>query len=123
VKFSVTSKDLVRETFRCGGKGGQNVNKRDTGVRFRHPPSGAVAESREHRTQGQNEREAFRRLAESPRFRAWAGLTLQAMEEGHRSVEAKVDAMMDEKNLRMEVGVDTCSPGEVHCDVRSKERL
>ena len=53
--FRVTMKDCDRQTFRAGGKGGQNQNKRDTGVRIIHRASGAVGESREHRTQGQNE--------------------------------------------------------------------
>lgn len=49
--FSVTIKDCTVQTFRSGGKGGQNQNKRDTGVRIIHRPSGAVGESRQHRTQ------------------------------------------------------------------------
>ena len=54
--FSLTKKDFVIETFRSGGPGGQNQNKRNTGVRIRHPESGAVAESRVHRTQEQNKK-------------------------------------------------------------------
>lgn len=52
--FSVTARDCVRQTFRSGGKGGQNQNKRDTGVRFIHRPSGAVGEARDERSQHQN---------------------------------------------------------------------
>lgn len=59
------------QTFRAGGKGGQNQNKRDTGVRIVHPPSGAVGESREERSQLQNKKKAFRRMAESQKFRDW----------------------------------------------------
>jgi len=66
--FSVTIKDCTVETFRSGGKGGQNQNKRDTGVRVKHAPSGAVGESREHRTQLENKRAAFRRMANHPRM-------------------------------------------------------
>jgi protein subunit release factor B len=32
--FSVTSKDLNIQTFRSGGKGGQNQNKVNSGVRI-----------------------------------------------------------------------------------------
>lgn len=69
--LSVTLADCTVQTFRAGGKGGQNQNKRDTGVRIIHPPSGARGESREERSQLQNKKLAFRRMAESPAFRAW----------------------------------------------------
>lgn len=69
---SVSIKDCEVQTFRCGGKGGQNVNKRDTGVRVIHHPSGARGEGREERSQLQNKQAAFRRMSESADFRAWA---------------------------------------------------
>lgn len=68
--LSVTLKDCRVDTFRAGGKGGQNQNKRDTGVRIVHPPSGAVGESREERSQLQNKTKAFRKMAESDKFKA-----------------------------------------------------
>jgi protein subunit release factor A len=67
--LSVTLKDCRVDTFRCSGHGGQNVNKRDTGVRIVHEPSGAVGESREERSQLQNKRTAFKRMAAHPRFK------------------------------------------------------
>lgn len=67
--LSVTIHDCEVQTFRSGGKGGQNQNKRDTGVRIIHHPSGARGESREERSQLQNKKLAFRRMAESQRFR------------------------------------------------------
>lgn len=60
--FSITKEDLIIQTFRSGGKGGQNQNKRESGVRIIHPESGARGESRNHRTQLANKKEAFRRL-------------------------------------------------------------
>lgn len=69
--FSVTAKDCRVDTFRSGGKGGQNQNKRDTGARFTHLASGAVGESREARTQFENKKHAWRRMCESPRFQSW----------------------------------------------------
>lgn len=69
--FSVTLKDCEVQTFRAGGNGGQNQNKRDTGVRIIHHASGARGEARDERSQLQNKRLAFRRMAESKLFQAW----------------------------------------------------
>lgn len=103
--LSVTKRDLIRQTFRCGGKGGQNVNKVETGVRFIHPPSGARGEARDTRHQAQNERLAFERLCRDPLFQKWL-LVESARRMGTRPieevVEAKVDQMMHEANLQIE---------------------
>lgn len=69
--LSVTIEDCVVQTFRAGGKGGQHQNKTDSAVRVIHPPSGARGESREHRSQLQNKRAAWGRMARSPVFVAW----------------------------------------------------
>lgn len=69
--FSVTLADCDVQTFRSGGKGGQNQNKRDTGVRIKHRDSGAIGESREQRSQLQNKRTAFKRMTETGTFKMW----------------------------------------------------
>lgn len=69
--LSVTPKDCDLQTFRSGGSGGQNQNKRDTGVRWIHRASGARGESREERSQLQNKKVAWRRMCETPEFKAW----------------------------------------------------
>jgi protein subunit release factor A len=69
--FSVTLDDLETQTFRAGGPGGQNQNKRDTGVRLIHHPSGARGEAREERTQLANKKLAFQKLVKSLPFRIW----------------------------------------------------
>lgn len=69
--FSVTIHDCRVDTFRSGGKGGQNQNKRDTGVRIVHEESGAVGESRQERSQLQNKKAAFHRMAHSDKFQLW----------------------------------------------------
>lgn len=69
--LSVTIHDCEVQTFRAGGKGGQNQNKRDTGVRIIHPPSGARGEARDERSQLQNKRRAFLRMTQTPKFRVW----------------------------------------------------
>lgn len=85
--FSVTLKDCTVQTFRSGGKGGQNQNKRDTGVRIIHKASGAVGESRQHRTQLENKRAAFRRMVEHGKFRFWVNAKLLNYDQVMRDVE------------------------------------
>lgn len=97
--FSVKIDDCEVQTFRAGGKGGQNQNKRDTGVRIIHRPSGAVAESREGRTQLENKRKALSKLAHSMEFMIWARTMVLATE----SAEEFVNRQMDEKNIKVEV--------------------
>lgn len=72
--FSVTKKDFEIQTFRSGGKGGQNQNKVESGVRIIHEKSGAIGESREERSQLQNRKNAFRRMVDTEKFKKWLKL-------------------------------------------------
>lgn len=85
--FSVTLADCDVDTFRAGGKGGQNQNKRDTGVRVTHRASGAVGTARDERSQLQNKKLAFRRMAESKLFQAW--VARQSHE--YKQIEARAE--------------------------------
>ena len=49
-------------TFRSSGKGGQHVNKVETGVRLVHVPSGIVVTSQKERSQYRNKLECLRKL-------------------------------------------------------------
>ena len=57
-----TDQEIRFERFHCGGKGGQNVNKVETGVRLVHVPTGITVTSTSQRSQKQNRQDSLRKL-------------------------------------------------------------
>lgn len=101
--FSVTTSDLVVRTFRASKKGGQKVNKTESGVEILHPPSGAVGRSIDERSQYQNKKTALRRMADSASFRAWATAVSRGLKTPKEIEKEVSESLADGKNIKTEV--------------------
>jgi len=102
VLFSVTKKDFDIQYFRAGKSGGQKGDKTSCACRLVHEASGARGESRNHRSQDQNRKTAFRRLIATKKFKDWMRYQAAVISGKAEAIEKTVDSMMADKHLKVE---------------------
>jgi protein subunit release factor B len=100
--FTLTKKDFKVQTFTSGGPGGQHQNRVETGVRISHLASGAVEESRSEKSQHQNKKLAFRKLANSKKFQIWLKLKAAEITSGE-TIDQYVEKAMRAENIKIEI--------------------
>jgi protein subunit release factor B len=90
-RLGIREQDLVERFIRSSGPGGQNVNKVETGVYLRHPPSGIEVKVVQERSQALNRFLARRILTDR----------LEARVKGRQSVErARIAKLRRQKRRR-----------------------
>ena len=104
--LEILKRQVVIETYRSRGPGGQRKNKTETSVRLKHLPTGMTVVATEHRFQSQNLklalerlRERLRRLQQKRRRRIPTVVPLKATEK--RIEEKKVHSI--HKRMRQKI--------------------
>lgn len=102
--FSVTAADCDWSYTRGTGKGGQKKNKTSSAVHCTHRPSGAHGYSEATRSQLDNRRDAFRKMAESKEFQSWHKLETAKRMGQLTNIEETVTREM--RNVKVEIKND-----------------
>lgn len=85
----ITPGDVVFESFRAGGPGGQHQNTTDSAVRATHRPTGATAVARDMRSQHRNKAMALQRLQYVLDAQAFADQAMRLSDQNqlHKALE------------------------------------
>jgi len=85
--IEIKSEEIVFETFRSSGAGGQKVNKTSSAVRLRHLPTGLAVECQTQRSQHQNKATALSLLRSK-----LLAIKLQEQEQTKQKIKGKTVA-------------------------------
>jgi len=100
--LSVTAKDCRWDYFKASGPGGQKKNKTSSAVRCTHEDSGAVGQASESRSQRDNKKEAFKRMAETTKFKGWLKVEVSRRLGREAEIEEAVEKAMRPDNFKIE---------------------
>ena len=111
IEITVKPEDLKIDTYRSGGKGGQNVNKVETAVRITHIPSGIVVQCQAERSQHKNREMAMKLLR--------SNLYERELEKRREALQ-KLDASKPEISFGSQIRSYTMQPYQLIKDHRTK---
>jgi peptide chain release factor 2 len=111
IEINIRPEDLRVDTYRSGGKGGQNVNKVETAIRITHLPTGTVVQCQNERSQHKNRETAMKLLRSQ----------LYEIEMEKRREEArKLDASKPEISFGSQIRSYVLQPYQLVKDHRTK---
>jgi protein subunit release factor A len=102
--FSVTAKDCDWSYTKGTGAGGQKRNKTSSAVHCTHRPSGAHGYSEASRSQLDNKRDAFVKMANTPEFRTWNKTEAMRRMGVLADIDRKVEESM--RHIKIEIRID-----------------
>ena len=111
IEINIRPEDLRVDTYRSGGKGGQNVNKVETAIRITHLPTGIVVQCQNERSQHKN-RETAMKLLRSQLY--------EVEMEKRREEARKLDASKPEISFGSQIRSYVLQPYQLVKDHRTK---
>jgi protein subunit release factor B len=99
--FSVTANDCEWKYTKGTGSGGQKKNKTSSAVHCIHRPSGAHGYSEASRSQLDNKRDAFQKMADSAEFKKWHHMETMRRTGQAQIIEEEVKREM--KKIKVEI--------------------